>query len=639
MAAGWMTDAEAGNLLSLSGRRIRQIAKAEHWIPREETCASGTRKLWNRRDVLAYAAGRGKAPLVTPDPTPALPAPTPTVSRDDVAWATVSTEGRRRAEARHQVVLAWKAWRREDSGIDAFVADWNAAHPDDEVSRPTLYRWMRDFQEHGVAGLVPGHYTRGATGSSIPPVLETYFDALWLRQSRPSIRMCHLMTENKAAELGIDCPSVSSFQRHVQALPKSTVVYGRKGNKALDDECLPCIRKDRSTITANQVWVADHHQVDVAVMGPNNKPVFPWVTVFMDERSRIYVGWHVCLTPNSDTIHLAFRRAVEDYGLPEWLRLDNGKDFRHTDFAGGRRTIHVEEGKVDVALLNRLDVKVSWALPYNAKAKPIERSFLILKEWFSKLWSSYRGGNVKEKPEQLAKVMGRLAELPTLDQFDVLFGQWVREVYNRMPCEGSGADGRRRCDIHVEEQPAERRVARSEDLALMLMRTKLLKVGRHGVMPFGKVGGGYWTDGFLDWQGKDVMVRWDVRNVDTVEVFDLDGRWICQAGRSDEMPVVGITGEEIRNAGQNKRRLRHATKEYVDALREQDLEPDPLRRTVLLRKAKTGEAVPPPERPGQVLRPIKFADRPVVQTAAKTTEETVEERRAWAALQAKYGVG
>ena len=52
---------------------------------------------------------------------------------------------------------------------------------------------------------------------------------------------------------------------------------------------------------------------------------------------------------------------------------------------------------------DELNVKVHFALPYNAQTKPIERDFLKIKELLSKHCVGYRGGNVVERPENSQK--------------------------------------------------------------------------------------------------------------------------------------------------------------------------------------------------------------------------------------------
>lgn len=82
--------------------------------------------------------------------------------------------------------------------------------------------------------------------------------------------------------------------------------------------------------------------------------------------------------------------------------IDNGKDYRSKDFAGGRSNFKVDISKGQTsAMLKELNVNVHFALPYNAQTKPVERDFLKIKELLSKHCVGYRGGNVVERPENL----------------------------------------------------------------------------------------------------------------------------------------------------------------------------------------------------------------------------------------------
>lgn len=54
-------------------------------------------------------------------------------------------------------------------------------------------------------------------------------------------------------------------------------------------------------------------------------------------------------------------------------------------------------------MLAELNIEVHFALPYNAQTKPVERDFLKIKEILSKHFIGYRGGNIVERPQKLAK--------------------------------------------------------------------------------------------------------------------------------------------------------------------------------------------------------------------------------------------
>lgn len=144
-----------------------------------------------------------------------------------------------------------------------------------------------------------------------------------------------------------------------------------------------------------KVWVSDHAQIDVACMTQDGNVVFPWVTAWRDYKSGKWLGWILQTGhPNSDLIFQSFYYAAEIYGLPEDVIIDNGKDYRCKDFAGGRKSVQVETNKPKTtSMLAELNVKVHFALPYNAQTKPIERDFLKIKELLSKHCQGYRGGS------------------------------------------------------------------------------------------------------------------------------------------------------------------------------------------------------------------------------------------------------
>ena len=113
---------------------------------------------------------------------------------------------------------------------------------------------------------------------------------------------------------------------------------------------------------------------------------FPWVTVFRDAKTSKWLGWFLHAdSPNSDHIFQAFYYGVLNFGIPEDVYLDNGKDYRCKDFAGGRtRIIKVKHKKDGGSLIQNLGIHIHFALPYNAQTKPVERDFLKIKEFLSK---------------------------------------------------------------------------------------------------------------------------------------------------------------------------------------------------------------------------------------------------------------
>lgn len=86
----------------------------------------------------------------------------------------------------------------------------------------------------------------------------------------------------------------------------------------------------------NQIWQADHTQLDILINGANGKPDRPWLTTVMDDYSRALCGYTVFTgAPSALNTALALRQAIwrksdpswAMCGLPDILHVDHGSDF------------------------------------------------------------------------------------------------------------------------------------------------------------------------------------------------------------------------------------------------------------------------------------------------------------------------
>ena len=70
------------------------------------------------------------------------------------------------------------------------------------------------------------------------------------------------------------------------------------------------------------------------------------------------------------------------------------------------RSLKKEEESFEVpGVFKRLGINMTNAIVRNAKAKIIERRFRDVKDSLSRLFNTYTGGNVVEKPERLKTVL------------------------------------------------------------------------------------------------------------------------------------------------------------------------------------------------------------------------------------------
>ncbi len=361
--------------------------------------------------------------------------------------------------------------------LEIFLSEWNKTNIEYKTSYSCLIKMRKRYAQYGIQGLLAkyGH----SNNSSIKEEYFEYFKNLYLKEGSPSLYSCWEQTRGYAIrinnELKIYFPSHMAFKRRIEKeIPKQSIYLARKGQSAWNRKYGCYIERDYSNIICGKVWVSDHAQIDVACLSNEGDVVYPWVTAWRDYKSSKWLGWLLqCSHPNSDHIFQTFYYAAESYGLPEDVIIDNGKDYRCRDFAGGRKSIKVEynESKT-TSMLSELNVEVHFALPYNAQTKPIERDFLKIKELLSKHCVGYRGGNVVERPEKLAHEI-KAGKIMPFERFKTIFDDFIINVLNKRPSEGKNLKGL--CPDELFNQEFTEKITTSRDaLKLFCMRTSKL---------------------------------------------------------------------------------------------------------------------------------------------------------------------
>ena len=81
------------------------------------------------------------------------------------------------------------------------------------------------------------------------------------------------------------------------------------------------------------------------------------------------ISFHHC---NSDVVLCSFGLGVEHFGIPNGVRLDNGKDYKARDmfYPEGHYIVSEEdEKKIFNSLAANLHIEVTYAIPYNANGE------------------------------------------------------------------------------------------------------------------------------------------------------------------------------------------------------------------------------------------------------------------------------
>lgn len=468
---------------------------------------------------------------------------------------------------RHRALDAWcralaASDRPKRSATEDFCRAWNANGESPRLSRASLHRWKKSFDEHGAQGLLNSN---GRPTEQIDPEVWQTFLSHYLDQAELSISLCYQLARAHYRKDGIVIQSLRTFERRVAELPKAYVTYWRKGAKAFVDDHQSYIVRDWSKVAANQLWVGDHHRFDVHVIDPETgRTVRPWLCMWMDARTRKFVGWHISTFTNSRTILAAFGHGVRRHGVPQGVYIDNGKDYRAKLLFGGRKNgqkaAHVAPAKplppeaeaglmaereLDRSLAAQFRLQVHFARPYNARAKHVERAFRTVKDMFSRTFKSFCGGTVVERPERHAEVMRKCLDVPTMPEFQEAFGLWAEEFYNERSHGG----------LKSKESPNDafarlmangsKRTVGPELLRILLMRTsKPATVRRNGITLFGHVQ--YESPDLLVEHGRKVFARYDWEDLRRVEIYSESDRWLTTATMVGKLPPIAITEEDAK---------------------------------------------------------------------------------------------
>lgn len=462
--------------------------------------------------------------------------------------------------------------------LELFVENWNKTHkPELNTSYPSIIKMRRRYKEDGLSGLL-ARYGHSYGKVYISKEDYEYFKNLYLVEGSPSLRTCWDLTfgHAKINNPNLDrssYPSYMTFKRRLEEeIPLQSIYLARKGEAAWNRKYANYMNRDYSNIVCGKVWVSDHAQIDVACFIANGNIIFPWVTAWRDFKSGKWLGWILQSGyPNSDYIFQSFYYSVEKFGLPEEVIIDNGKDYRSKDFAGGRQSIKIDVNKFrTTSMLDELNIKVNFALPYNAQTKPIERDFLKVKELLSKHCLGYRGGNVVERPEKLIKDI-KNGKILDFDSFKIVFNDFIINVLNKRPSEGKNLNGLSPDELFNEEFKEKIEIS-SDALKLFCMRTsRNFTIGRNGIHDR-ELDIFYWADWMISRTRLKVYLRRDPLNYKEAWAFKVDNEEFV--GKVFAVKAVAalhadtVSKEEFKEAMAIKKRNLKIAKAYIKQTQE-----------------------------------------------------------------------
>lgn len=269
------------------------------------------------------------------------------------------------------------------------------------------------------------------------------------------------------------------------------------------------------------VYATDHTKLPIRVIPEKGtKPVFPWLSVLMDLKTRAILCWVITAHEQDTDDNLALLaegirgREVEGRGflggLPEFLRTDRGGDYISDALALG---------------LVRLDVTHKFTEAYSSNQNGrVERVHRRIDDEFAPTQVGYQDGGEDAYTKRIRKTVVADQALDSIQTLRTAFGKWV-EGYNNSP--HRALKGMTPFDAWFSD-PHPVKTADDTVIAHALMRSKRLKLQKYGIDFRKQVYSSSKLAWLFDREVSDVEVRYYAHDEDVVEVFH-EGEWVCTA--------------------------------------------------------------------------------------------------------------
>lgn len=258
------------------------------------------------------------------------------------------------------------------------------------LSERTLRRQLARYRAEGFNGLKPRPKQRRKMDDAVPQ--EILEHAILLRREVPGRSVAQLIQilewegrirqgEIKRSTLQEKLAARGYSSRHLR-------MYAETGTATRRFQ-----KRHR-----NGLWHSDIKFGPYLPIGPGGKPQQAYLVSFFDDATRFVL--HAAFYPTLDQsiVERCFRRAVEQYGAPEAVYYDNGKQYRTKWMA---RTCA------------KLGTRLVYAKPYSPESTgKVER--------FNRTVDQFLAESKLEKPASLAKL-------------NDLFGVWLEECYQHRP--------------------------------------------------------------------------------------------------------------------------------------------------------------------------------------------------------------
>ncbi|MBD2570022.1 Mu transposase C-terminal domain-containing protein [Anabaena lutea] len=400
------------------------------------------------------------------------------------------------------------------------------------VSFPTLQRWYKALQEGSVQSLGGKYGNRaGQTKIDTNPKIRDFVLAMLTRF--PHATGGHILSALQARFEDEILPSQRTISRWIEGWKNEnkelfTAISNPDDWKNKFMTAFGSYSED--VVRLNQRWEMDSTSADI-MLEDGRYHLISCIDVFSRRMKLLVVP-----TSKATAIAVLVRKCLLDWGVPEEVKTDNGKDYTAN---------YLERVFRDLGIRQKL------CIPFHPWQKPhVERGFRSFLHDLLELLDGYIGHNVAERQALRARISfadrlttktEEISMKMTASEFQAFCDTWTNQIYANKPHEG--LDGKTPFQVFTAWRSNTKSIDNERILDVLLAEAP----GANGLRTVQKRGiqleGTFFIAPELEaWIGQTVQVRFDPLDLGKIYVFDGDFKLICIA----EDPVrTGMNRQEV----------------------------------------------------------------------------------------------
>lgn len=219
------------------------------------------------------------------------------------------------------------------------------------VSIPTIYRWIKRFEESGLVSslLRSSRSDKGKQrlNENLELIIDQQINGFFLKKERPSVVKLYNEIKNKCKIENLSPPHINTIHARIGKVDEREKLSKRYSSKQAREKHDPHRGKFPDADYPNAVVQIDHTPVDVIVVDEEHRlPIGrPYLTLAIDVATKMVTGFRMTLDPpGALSAGLCIAHAVKRkeswlakrdilaewpiYGKMNKIHLDNAKEFR-----------------------------------------------------------------------------------------------------------------------------------------------------------------------------------------------------------------------------------------------------------------------------------------------------------------------